>query len=353
MSSVSVVMATYNGAEFIGEQLRSLAAQNVRPAELIVSDDGSADDTVELVRRFARHAPFPVHVESNGRRLGYGENFLQAAGRATGEYVAFCDQDDVWHPDKIAVSRGALQTSGADLFVHTASVIDRSGSRVGSFRQGIRRTAVHPPLQLAPWSVFYGCTMTFPRRLLTVLDPARRGPHTFEHQGPLSHDLWVYFLATNLGRVITDSAPLIAYRQHGANATPTILATGVRGWMRGLGVPAHPDSPRAAAADHRAVLLNELAQTTEDRDLALTAARAARYWTTIGRLERGRLDMYRPPELGQRLRRCVRLVRSGGYRSYGNGGLGGGLLAKDLLAGVLRLNRRPEWAVAGQPPALS
>jgi len=346
-SSVSVVMATYNGAEFIGEQLRSLAAQQVRPAELIVSDDGSTDDTVPLVHRFRRHAPFPVHVAQNERRLGYGENFLQAASRATGEYIAFCDQDDVWHPDKIGVSHRALQTSGAELFVHTASVIDRSGNQVGWFRQGIRHTAVHPPLRLAPWSVFYGCTMTFPRRLLSLLDTTRRGPHTFEHQGLLSHDLWVYFLATTLGRVITDTRPLIAYRQHGANATPTILATGARGWLRSLGLPAHPDSPRAAAAGHRAAILDELGKATEDPELARAAIRAARYWATIGRFEQGRLDMYRPPKTGQRLGRCVRLVRSGAYRSYPKGGLGGRLLAKDVAAGLLRLNRRPEWAVAG------
>jgi hypothetical protein len=353
MRSVSVVMATYNGAEFVGEQLRSLAAQTVRPAEVIVGDDGSVDDTVGLVRRFAEHAPFPVHVLVNQRRLGYGENFLQAASRASGEYIAFCDQDDVWCPDKVAVSLDALRASGVDLFVHRASVIDRSGRRVGSFSQGIRRTAVHPPLQLAPWSVFYGCTMMFPRRLLALLDPTRRGPHTFDHHGLLSHDLWVYFLASTLGRVATDTRALIAYRQHGANATPSILGAGIRGWFRGLGLPAHPDSPRAAAADHRAVLLGELTEATDDPQLARTAARAARYWTMIGRLERGRLDMYRPPELRQRLHRGVRLVRAGAYRSYGRGGLGRGLLAKDVAVGVLGLNRRPEWAFPRHPTTSS
>ena len=343
MSSVTVVMATYNGAEYIEEQLHSLSAQSTLPGELIISDDGSVDSTLEMVHRFREHAPFPVRVQRNENRLGYGENFLQAANRATGEYIAFCDQDDVWHPDKVAVSLQALTTNGAELFVHTASVIDRSGQRVGRFAQGIRSATVHPPLHLAPWSVFYGCTMTFPRRLLTLLDATRRGPHTFEYQGLLSHDLWIYFLASTLGRVVTSTAPLIAYRQHGGNATPGILGTGFRGRVRSLGIPAHPQSPRAAAAARRALLLAELGETTTDPALARLAAQAARYWTTISHHERARLAMYTPPETLERLAACIRLVRNGTYRSFRRGGLGGRLLAKDLLVGLLRLNRGPEW----------
>ena len=71
------------------------------PAELIVSDDGSDDGTPDVVARFARDAPFPVVVRRNDRPRGYGENFLGALELATGEFVAFCDQDDVWHPTKL------------------------------------------------------------------------------------------------------------------------------------------------------------------------------------------------------------------------------------------------------------
>ena len=152
MNTVTVVMATYNGADFVEEQLKSLAAQTTLPYELVVSGDGSSDATLDIVRRFSEHAPFPVIVRQNERRLGYGENFLSAVSLATGDYIAFRDQDDVWHPDKISVSLRELVATGAELFVHTAAVIDRSGHRVGRFRQGIKRRAIHPPLGLAPWS---------------------------------------------------------------------------------------------------------------------------------------------------------------------------------------------------------
>ena len=344
MTTVSVVMATYNGAEFISEQLQSLATQTRLPDELVVSDDGSSDATIDIVRQFGQHAPFPVIVRQNQRRLGYGENFLTAASLATGEYIAFCDQDDVWHPDKVAVSLGGLIAIGAELFVHTAAVIDRSGRRAGYFRQGIKTPAVHAPLELAPWSVFYGCTMMFPRRLLGLVDLSRRGPHTFEHDGLLSHDLWIYFLATSLGRVIADTTPLIEYRQHGRNATPSISKTGFRAWVHSLGIAAHPNLPRAAVAEHRAQLLEELSRTVSDPELARAADRAAAYWRIISRYECARLHMYLAPSLPSRARRCARLIGSGGYRPYDHGGLGGRLLLKDVLVGLLQLrhvNRRP------------
>src|SRR3712207_5126028 len=104
MTTVSVVMATYNGAEFISEQLRSLATQTRLPDELVVSDDGSSDATIDIVREFGQNAPFPVVVRQNQRKLGYGENVLTAASLGTGDYIAVCDQVDVWHPDNVAFS---------------------------------------------------------------------------------------------------------------------------------------------------------------------------------------------------------------------------------------------------------
>src|SRR5690349_6672659 len=71
---VSIAMATYNGARYIGEQLDDLARQTQPPAELVVSDDSSSDGTLAIVERFASKAPFPVRIHSNPRRLGYREN---------------------------------------------------------------------------------------------------------------------------------------------------------------------------------------------------------------------------------------------------------------------------------------
>ena len=100
--NISVALATYNGARHLREQLDSLARQTLRPGELVVRDDGSTDDTLAIVEDFARTAPFPVRAQRNAVNLGWGPNFLSAALACRGEVVAFCDQDDLWQPAKLA-----------------------------------------------------------------------------------------------------------------------------------------------------------------------------------------------------------------------------------------------------------
>jgi glycosyltransferase involved in cell wall biosynthesis len=339
MNTVSVVMATYNGAEFIEEQLTSLAAQTVLPGQLVVSDDCSTDRTLEIVERFCENAPFPVVVRRNERRLGYGENFLSATRLATGDFIAFCDQDDVWDAQKLEIAVERLVVTSADLFVHPATVIDRNGDRTGAFSQSIGASAVHRPLQLAPWGVLYGCSMVFSRRLLELVDPAERGAHTFEWQGMLSHDLWIYFLATSIGSVVVDHRPLIHYRQHGANATPTVLNRSLRAWTTSLGVTADPRLRRADIARHRSRLTSELSLSGTDASVRPAAAAAARYWQSIARFEDGRGELYMAEGGLRRAGRCVDLVRRGAYRPYDRGGLGRRLLLKDLLFGVLQVRR--------------
>ena len=93
-----------NGRKHIRRQLDSLAAQTLIPAELVVTDDGSDDDTISVVDAFAKNAPFAVKVFRNEVRLGYRKNFMRAASLCQSELIAFCDQDDYWYPNKIEVS---------------------------------------------------------------------------------------------------------------------------------------------------------------------------------------------------------------------------------------------------------
>lgn len=98
--TVSVVMATYNGEKYLREQIDSILAQSYPIHELIIEDDRSTDGTVEIAKEYA--ARFPnVHVYENTHNLGFNLNFKTAAMRATGDFVALSDQDDVWFPEKI------------------------------------------------------------------------------------------------------------------------------------------------------------------------------------------------------------------------------------------------------------
>jgi glycosyltransferase involved in cell wall biosynthesis len=143
-------MATYNGERFIRQQLDSLAAQTLLPHELVVCDDRSTDATLSIVQEFAGVAPFPVSIHQNSERLGYSDNFLRAAGLATGEWIAFCDQDDVWLPEKLAhVAAAAKSQATVVLVVHSATVVDPhlrpTGQRFSEIEIGRRR--IVGPLQ--------------------------------------------------------------------------------------------------------------------------------------------------------------------------------------------------------------
>lgn len=126
VTRVSVVVCTYNGARFLRPQLDSLLSQSLPPCEIIVSDDGSTDGTADIVREYAaRDARVKLHV--NRPALGFNLNFSQAFQLAGGDVVASCDQDDVWHPDKLAHMVAALECK--PLAFHNSALFTDDPSR--------------------------------------------------------------------------------------------------------------------------------------------------------------------------------------------------------------------------------
>lgn len=100
-------------------------------SELVITDEGSKEDTVSLIKSFILHAPVPVRLEQNTKRLGFGRNFLKAASICKGTNVAFCDQDDFWVPQKLRYVSAVLATKDYDLVAHSAKVVDRSLNWLG------------------------------------------------------------------------------------------------------------------------------------------------------------------------------------------------------------------------------
>ena len=105
--TVSIIMGTYNGAKYIREQLDSILSQTYPLKEVIIQDDGSTDDTVSICREYAERYPI-VHFSQNIQNLGFNQNFQLVAMKATGDFVAFSDQDDVWFPTKIEKQVAAI-----------------------------------------------------------------------------------------------------------------------------------------------------------------------------------------------------------------------------------------------------
>jgi glycosyltransferase involved in cell wall biosynthesis len=331
--AVSVAMATYNGARYLEQQLESIASQRLRPAELVVHDDGSTDETLDVLTAFASECPFPVHVRVCETSGGFADAFLHAATLCTGEFVAFCDQDDVWLPGKLTAVVAALRAPDVVLAVHPCSVVDDDLRPVGRAFPKIA-PGVSPPLSTDPWLPVPGMAMTFDRSLIDGVDWHRRPPSHDLPGRPVRHDEWVYALARSVGSVAFLPQPLVLYRQHVKNVTgaPTesraasALATG-RAYY----------SARRDQADAWSHTFSELADREQDAARRERLRRAsASYRVLTERLE-SRLQVYEPQQsTWSRLRRIARLAAAGGYRSRRRGGFGVRAVVRDAAMAALR-----------------
>ena len=153
MVRISVIMCTYNGAAYLGEQLDSLRTQTLPPHELVVQDDGSTDGTMDLLRDYQqRHPGLRIRLFANPERLGYNRNFLTAVQRAEGDLIACCDQDDVWHADKLEVLAREL---GDAPLVHTPLAARHPLAGGDALSTGIRTPDYVPPRTVAGISPLY------------------------------------------------------------------------------------------------------------------------------------------------------------------------------------------------------
>lgn len=150
--TVDVVMCTYNGERYLREQLDSIIGQTYPIHRLIVQDDRSTDGTVAIVREYAARYPF-ISLYVNGRNLGYNLNFKSAVMRATADFVAISDQDDVWFADKIARQVEAIGGHNICFSAHVR------GSRL----EGARRVEPQHSLKALLFHGFAGHTMLLRR----------------------------------------------------------------------------------------------------------------------------------------------------------------------------------------------
>ena len=220
-STVSIAMTTFNGAVYLEEQLDSLLAQRHRPAELVVGDDGSEDETLVILERFATRAPFPVRVQRNPTRLGFRTNFIRTAERCRSELISFCDQDDIWHADNLAKVATCFTDPDVLLTFHNARIVDQDRQLISTFYADPPAPARSPRLTLPAWTTGYGFTQTFRRSLMpaTALWPDVRD--YFRKNTEMGHGVFFFLLATGLGTVCYLNEELAEYRLHERNTMGT------------------------------------------------------------------------------------------------------------------------------------
>jgi len=202
---ISVCIPTFNGASYIGEQLESILSSSL-VTEIIISDDGSLDNTLEIVKSFNDRRIKVVQ----GPKLGLVSNYESLFLLATGEYIFLSDQDDIWLPDKVNVMLLKLQE--VDLVVCNCKVVDAHLNLLHPSFFALRHSG--PGLVRNLWRNSYlGCCIGFRSSLLRHALP-------FPPRLPM-HDWWLGLIAEAFGRVAFIDQPLMMYRRHGANVSPT------------------------------------------------------------------------------------------------------------------------------------
>lgn len=293
----SVLLATFNGATYLQQQLDSLAKQTLLPTELIIGDDGSLDETRGIVASFARTSPFPVRIlPAQNSRLGVCNNFARLMGEAGGDYVLFCDQDDIWQPDKIELSLAMLQdmenSSNIPCLVHTdLTVISATGEMIAPSFWAFQN--LDPALSLRlntalAQNVATGCTMAINRPLLEAVCP-------FPSVSPLMHDWWLLLTTLALGgKVGYITQPTVCYRQHAANVI------GAKEWnMRSILARVLTDTQTRArvlaSQEQAAVLLQRhgYRMSEKNRELVSIYASLANYGPLTRRLKMLRSGIYK------------------------------------------------------------
>ncbi|PCH62200.1 MAG: hypothetical protein COC19_03145 [SAR86 cluster bacterium] len=238
-TKLAILLSTYNGAAFLAEQLDSLLAQSYKNFIVVMRDDGSSDDTLEILQDYQqRHPQYFTLLENDGINLGAcaGFSFLMqytldnktSLGLASA-YMMFCDQDDTWHVDKVKIEMGRMLETEAELIsqkgglqdtvqgktavlVHSdLAVVDENGALIAaSFMtyQGLSSNKKSLS-QLLLSNTVTGCTALANEALIEQALPLS--------ENAIMHDWWLAINAAAFGSIVFENSALVNYRQHGKN----------------------------------------------------------------------------------------------------------------------------------------
>lgn len=245
MSSITIVMATYNGANFLSAQLDSVLAQTETNWTLLVSDDNSTDDTLEILKHYCaidkRISLLEQSPQCGQSALSNFSALLKVAFQMGANYIFSCDQDDVWEPTKLAQLLRELKLiegaeKSASLVHHDLAVVDEELNLINeSFTKmmNIRPGNEQNPQRLISRNEVTGCAMACNRALLELALPISKGA--------IMHDWWLALFAGFFGRLHFMPQTLVKYRQHGNNVIGAKsfwhglnpFTNWVKGWRRG------------------------------------------------------------------------------------------------------------------------
>jgi len=205
---VSVVLCTYNGGRYLKDQIDSLIAQYYPLHEILIQDDGSTDDTVQIAAQYAAKYD-NIHLSTNTHEHGINSNFFSALRQASGEFIAICDQDDIWEPDKISCQ---VQAIGDRLMCFCHS---KPFSEDGSFAHYDKRMPNYSLYRLLFNNEIPGHTILMHRSLLNLL-PEEGCEAMYQKR---MYDIILALTAAAYDSIVFVDKPLVHHRRYEEAAT--------------------------------------------------------------------------------------------------------------------------------------
>lgn len=219
---ITIIMAVYNGQEYIREQLESLKDQTYTEWRLVIRDDRSSDKTAEIVKKFSDEVEQEVIFKVNEKLSGSAKNnfALLINDAKESDYVMFCDQDDIWKKDKIEITfnkmKQAEERYGRDfpLLVHgDVEVIDENGNiNADSMFEMSHINADSKLPQILIQNHVTGCTMMCNKKLIAGISEYASSEYI------IMHDYLAALYASVFGKIEVIKKPLLSYRQHSGNS---------------------------------------------------------------------------------------------------------------------------------------
>lgn len=217
---ISVAMTTYKSSRFVREQLESIFRQTYLPDEIIICDDASPDDTVEVLEEIIRLAPKSIQIKvyKNLRNVGHVKNFENCFTKCSGDIICLCDADDIWERNKIEVVASEFELNpeivlafhDAVIINSTGTVIKESLNEGWDFRKDKSNERELLLMIAKRQGVPYGFSIAFRKEILRDLIPFPKG---------YGHDEWLGLCAPLYGKVATIPEKLAKYRRHENNTS--------------------------------------------------------------------------------------------------------------------------------------
>lgn len=238
---VAILLSTYNGEKYLSEQIDSLLKQTYTNWKLVVRDDGSNDQTKDILTLYSQQYPNKIIIDGSCPfNIGAGESFMHLLERTDADYYMFCDQDDVWMPYKIErtlkkaqeMEKSFGKDSPIGVFTDLVVVDQNLQTIMPSLWEGDNR---HPEyihdfyLQWTNRHASYGCTMLINNACKGIVFPYK------QFEGVMgAHDNWIEYLLIKQGHLDYVNSPTIYYRQHGKNVIGVHIGTTYRAQLKDI-----------------------------------------------------------------------------------------------------------------------